>query len=143
MLASGRREPVHGWKYASLQVIADDPSFGVDALGSELIDGFEAQAAEQETGDSITLSLTDLTKMPALDEALGTFGAALAERGATVAPVIGRTLAKYLGFDRSPDPSQDTYMTDLGLLASKTRSEAGLVGKARVSTGRCQWTPYR
>src|SRR3546814_18713427 len=62
--------------------------------------------------------------MPALDEALGTFGAALAERGATVAPVIGRTLAKNLGFGRSPDPSQDTYMTDLGLLASQNGIEA-------------------
>src|SRR3546814_18044312 len=62
--------------------------------------------------------------MPALDEALGTFGAALAERGATVAPVIGRTLAKNLGFGRSPDPSQDTYMTDLGLLASQIVIEA-------------------
>src|SRR3546814_14640987 len=62
--------------------------------------------------------------MPALDEALCTFGAALAERGATFAPVIGRTLAKNLGFGRSPDPSQDTYMTDLGLLASQIGIEA-------------------
>src|SRR3546814_7242293 len=62
--------------------------------------------------------------MPALDESLGTFGAALAERGATVAPVIGRTLAKNLGFGRSPDPSQETYMTDLGLLASQIGIEA-------------------
>src|SRR3546814_8050641 len=36
MLASQELEPGHGWNYASLQVIADDPSIGVDALGSEL-----------------------------------------------------------------------------------------------------------
>src|SRR3546814_16274003 len=118
MLASQELEPGHGWNYASLQVIADDPSIGVDALGSELIDGFEAQAAEQETGDSITLSPTDLTKMPALDEALGTFWAALAERGATVAPVIRRNLATNLGFARTPAPSQAHTQPALGTSAS-------------------------
>src|SRR3546814_1181946 len=96
MLASQELEPGHGWKYASLQVIAEDPSIGVDALGSELIDGFEDQAAEQENGESITLSLTDLTKMPALDEALGTFGPALASPGAPCAP----------GTDRPPANNQ-------------------------------------
>src|SRR3546814_16055412 len=62
--------------------------------------------------------------MPALDEALGTFGAALAERGAPVAPVIGRTLAKNPGFGPSPDPSPDASMTDLGLLATHICIEA-------------------
>src|SRR3546814_6103863 len=67
MLASQELEPGHGWNYASLQVIADDPSIGVDPLGSELIDGFEAQATEQATGDSITIPPPDPPTVPAPD----------------------------------------------------------------------------
>src|SRR3546814_13034888 len=83
MLASQELEPGHGWNYASLQVIADDPSIGVDALGSELIDGFEAQAAEQENGDSIQPSPPAPTQLPAPAPAPGTLRAPPAASGAT------------------------------------------------------------
>lgn len=124
MLASQELEPGHGWDYTSLQVAVDNPGISVDELGGALIDGFEAQAQAEETDAEITLSLVDLTQMSAVDEALATFSSAVSERGADLAPVVGRTRAVNLGFGRSPDPAEDTHMTDLAGLASAIGVEA-------------------
>ena len=119
LLASQELEPGHGWDYTALQLALDRPGVGVDELGAALIDGFEAQATDEGTASEITLSLIDLTRMAAVDEALATFAGELADRGAAVAPAVGRTLATNLGFGRSPDPYEDTQMTDLGILAGE------------------------
>lgn len=124
LIASQELEPGHGWDYRALQVLADDESASADDLGSAIIDGFEAQAAESGTGDSITLSMIDLTRMGAVDEALGEFSGALADRVATVAPAVGRAGASTLGFARSPNPDEDSQMKDLGMLASTIGVEA-------------------
>jgi hypothetical protein len=118
LLSSQELEPGHGWNYTALQLLADAPDTTVDELGAALIDGYEAQATEQGDVDEITLSLVDLTKMDLVDDALAEFGTALAERSDDVAPVVGRSLANNLGFGRSPDPSEDTFMTDLSSLAA-------------------------
>jgi hypothetical protein len=117
MLASQELEPGHGWDYTALQAAADGAT--VDELGSSLIKGFEAQAADEETGSEITLSLVDLTRMSTVDDALSTLSSQLVERAASVSPVVGRTLASTLGFGKSPDPDQDSFMTDLGMLAGE------------------------
>ena len=114
MLASQELEPGHGWDYSALDVAARGAT--VDELGGALIDGFEAQAQEQQTDAKITLSLVDLTRMPDVDDALVTLTDQLVERVAGVSPVIGRTLASTLGFGSSPDPDQDSFMSDLGIL---------------------------
>ncbi|MET4581487.1 hypothetical protein ABIE21_000977 [Conyzicola nivalis] len=114
MLASQELEPGHGWDYSALDVAARGAT--VDELGGALIDGFEAQAQEQQTDAKITLSLVDLTRMPDVDDALATLTDRLVERVAGVSPVIGRTLASTLGFGSSPDPDQDSFMSDLGIL---------------------------
>lgn len=124
LVASQELEPGHGWDYRALQVLADDEAATADDLGSAIIDGFEAQAAEQGTQDSITLSMIDLTRMSAVDEALSAFGGALAERSATVAPAVGRANEAALGFARSPNPAEDSQMKDLGMLASAIGVEA-------------------
>ena len=114
MLASQELEPGHGWDYSALDVAARGAT--VDELGGALIDGFEAQAQEQQTDAKITLSLVDLTRMPDVDDALASLTDQLVERVAGVSPVIGRTLASTLGFGSSPDPDQDSFMSDLGIL---------------------------
>lgn len=124
MLASQELEPGHGWDYTALSVLAQDSSTDVDTLGSALIDGFEAQAAAEGTKSEITLSMVDLTQMGAVDDALATFTSQLQERAATIAPVVGRSRAQNLGFGKSPDPAEDTQMTDLGLLASQIGVDA-------------------
>ena len=122
MLASQELEPGHGWDYSALEVAARGATD--DELGGALIDGFEAQAQEQETDANITLSLVDLTRMSDVDDALATLTDRLVERVAGVSPVIGRTLASTLGFGTSPDPDQDSFMSDLGILAGEIGVDA-------------------
>lgn len=124
MLASSELEPGHGWDYHALQVVADDPSATADDLGTAIVDGFLAQAQESGTEANVTLALLDLTQMEAVDEAMATFTSALQERQADVAPAVGRVRPDTQSYGRSPDPTQDTFMTDLGDLAARIGIEA-------------------
>lgn len=124
LIASSELEPGHGWDYTALQVAADDPSVDVDTLGTALVDGFLAQAQESGTDSDITLSMIDLTQMPAVDEALAGLTGALVERAADVSPTVGRSLATNLGYGKSPDPAEDKFMTDLGALVAEIGIEA-------------------
>ena len=130
MLASQELEPGHGWDYTALNYVTENGGATVDELGSAIIAGFEAQAVEWETDSDITLSLIDLTKMDALDAAIAEFTGKLVDQSAAVAPVVGRTLASTLGFGRSPDPLEDTHMTDLGILAGEIGVDALQVSDA-------------
>ena len=130
MLASQELEPGHGWDYTALNYVTENGGATVDELGSAIIAGFEAQAVEWETDSDITLSLIDLTKMDALDAAIAEFTGQLVDQSAAVAPVVGRTLASTLGFGRSPDPLEDTHMTDLGILAGEIGVDALQVSDA-------------
>ncbi len=136
MLASQELEPGHGWDYTALQLLADDPSTTADALGSALIDGFEAQAAAEQTSSEITLSLIDLTQMGALDSALAGFTGQMTEVATDVGPLVGRTLASTLGFGVNPDPTQDTHMADLGMLVSQIGVDALFVSDAADGVSR-------
>jgi hypothetical protein len=124
LLASSELEPGHGWDYRSLQVLADDPSTDAETFGRALLEGFQAQAAEQETDAEITLSLLDLAQMGALDTAMAEFSAALVESVGEVAPVVGQARPSTLSFGRNPDPTQDTHMADLGALVSSIGVES-------------------
>ena len=124
MIASQELEPGHGWDYNAFGVLADDPATDVDTLGTAILDGFLAQGQSEGTEAEITLSMIDLTQMPAVDQAVAEFAGALSERAATVAPVIGRERETVLGFGRNPDPEFDTQMADLGMLASQIGVEA-------------------
>ncbi|GAW50083.1 peptidase C11, clostripain [Nocardioides sp. PD653] len=118
LVASQELEPGHGWDYGSLQVLADDPDTSADAFGEALIDGFSSQAEEQGTEDQITLSMTDLTKMDDVDDAVSDFAAALADQAGEVAPAVGQSEATTLAFGKNPDATQDKHLSDLGLLAT-------------------------
>ncbi|MDT0277449.1 clostripain-related cysteine peptidase [Blastococcus goldschmidtiae] len=124
MIASQELEPGHGWDYRAFQVAADDPAVDVDTLGKSIIDGFAAQAQAQGTGADITLSMVDLNRMGDVDAAVADFSDALSERAADVAPVVGRERAEVLSFGRDPDPTVDTHMADLGLLAAQIGVDA-------------------
>lgn len=124
MLASQELEPGHGWDYSAFAMVGQNGGATVDELGSALIAGFEAQAIDQDDDSEITLSLTDLTQMPAVDAALAEFTGQLIARVDGVAPTVGKTLATTLGFGKSPDPDSDSFMTDLGILAGEIGVDA-------------------
>jgi hypothetical protein len=118
MVASEELEPGHGWDYNSFSVIAEGGS-DVDSLGEAILDGFRGQAVDQETDAEITLSLLDLTQVPALEDAVAEFSAAISERAATIASVVGSTRQNTIGYGQSPEPTEDTHMADLGHLVSQ------------------------
>lgn len=118
LVASQELEPGHGWDYTTLQLLADDPDATADELGEALIDGFEGQAVEWGTEDSITLSMVDLTKMDDVDEAVEAFADTMSSESGDVAAAVGQSEATTLGFGKSPDETQDKHLRDLGLLAA-------------------------
>jgi hypothetical protein len=124
MLASQELEPGHGWNYASFSMVTENDGATADELGKALIEGFQQQATSEEDDAEITLSLTDLTAIPALDSAMDTFTTALEQRIAGLAPAVGRTRAQTLGFGSSPDAENDSYMADLGILVSEIGVDA-------------------
>ncbi|MBK9178063.1 MAG: hypothetical protein IPM45_00585 [Acidimicrobiales bacterium] len=133
LLASQELEPGHGWDYASLQVLADDPSADAVTLGTALADGFLAQGVAEGQDAEITLSLVDLSQVPALDEAVGGLSVDAAGDIATVAPALGAVRTRTLGFGANPDPTLDSYLTDLGGLAKGLEeSGGGSTGAAEV-----------
>jgi hypothetical protein len=118
MVASEELEPGHGWDYGSVGVLTD-PATDVDTLGRAIVDGFNAQATKQDTVDQTTLSLMDLTQLPALDEAMTSLAGALTDRAADLGPAVGRARATTLAFGADPDPASSTGQVDLGQLAGE------------------------
>lgn len=124
LLSSQELEPGHGWDYRVLQMLRDDPTTDVDALGRAIVDGFRGQAVAEGTETEITLSLVDLERMPQLDAALAAFTAALTPRAGALGAIIGRNRATTLAFGRQPDPTEDTHMVDLGILVAEIGNDA-------------------
>ncbi|GAB3121992.1 hypothetical protein GCM10027056_11500 [Glaciibacter psychrotolerans] len=93
-LSLAELEPGHSWDYTSLQYLVDTPDADVDDLGRALIEGFEAQAQDEQTDAEITLSLVDLTRMAEVDDALATFSTTLSSRIQSIAPAVGRSRAQ-------------------------------------------------
>ena len=119
MVASQELEPGHGWDYRAFDTVADDGEATVDELAGAIIDGFEAQATDEGDESEITLSEIDLTQMDEVDAALKAFTDVLVENAAGIGPSVGRSLAQTLGFGQSPDPDQDSFMTDLSIFTSQ------------------------
>jgi hypothetical protein len=116
LVASSELEPGHGWDYGSLQAAAEGAS--VDELGSAIVEGFLAQSEDEGDDADVTLAVLDLDRMADVDDALADLSGALADGASDLAPVVGRTLATTPSYGRSPDPDEDSHMTDLGAFAS-------------------------
>jgi hypothetical protein len=116
MVASQELEPGHGWDYSAFSVLNDGSS--AEELGNAVIDGYVAQAEAEGTQDAITLSMLDLSRMEELDAAVAELSDAMVQSASDVASAVGRGRANNLGFGRSPDPAEDSQLTDLGLLVT-------------------------
>jgi len=116
LLASEEVEPGHGWDHRSISVLKQ--SADASALGEALLEGYREQAAQAGTLARVTLSLTDLSKMPAVSEALGALGTALRSDMASHAVAIGKSRAESPTFGQIPGASS-SEMTDLAIFAQK------------------------
>jgi Clostripain family len=124
LIASQEVEPGHGWDYNSLRVLESATPVDVDTLGSQILDGYRAQAKAEKNDADITLALLDLTKIKPLDDAVNQFARVLAGRAADLGPKVGRVRSKTYAYGRSPDSDEDTQMVDLGDLVSRIGVEA-------------------
>ncbi|MFT4987845.1 MAG: hypothetical protein ACI9BK_000614 [Acidimicrobiales bacterium] len=114
MLASEELEPGHGWNYMALQALTDQPDQTAEELGASIIDGFVAQAADEQTGYDITLSLLDLSAMGELEQALDDLAAPLIEEPGANARLLATAQAGALKFATNPDPELESNQIDLG-----------------------------
>lgn len=78
MVASEEVEPGGGWGYEYFfGQLAENPGMSGRELGIAITDGYYNKYAGTTTEDIITCSVIDLSKIPALEEMLGTFSASL------------------------------------------------------------------
>ncbi len=83
LLASEEIEPSGGWDYgALLQAIAADRAITGGELGKVVCDGYYAKCEKGGKEASVTLSVTDLQKLPALSEAFEALAAEMEKRAA-------------------------------------------------------------
>ncbi len=116
LLASEEVEPGHGWDHSSIALLKQGAE--ASALGEALIEGYRDQATDAGTLARVTLSLTDLSKMPAVNAALGALGTALEADMASHAVAIGKSRAGSPTFGQIPGASS-SEMTDLAIFAQK------------------------
>jgi len=114
MLASEELEPGHGWNYAALQILTEQPDASPEQLGQRIIDGFAAQAIDEQQAAEITLSLLDLRAMDSLEAALADLAAPLIAQPVEAAPLISAAQSSAMKFGANPDPSLDSFHVDLG-----------------------------
>ncbi len=75
LVASEEVEPGCGWSYDRwLGALAEDPSMDGAGLGRSICDGFYEGCRDEGSEDSITLSVTDLTRLQPLLDAYDAFG---------------------------------------------------------------------
>jgi hypothetical protein len=111
LLGSQELEPGNGWDWTSLQLLADDPTSNAAELGSRIV----ADYAQSEAADpTITLSLSHLGKLDALQEAFAGLSSALVDTDPTL---VGRVRASASEF------AQDIDLVDLQSLATALGAE--------------------
>ena len=122
MIASEDLEPGFGWDWSA---VSTDGGATTAELGESIIDGFAAASAE-EGENATTLSLTDLTALEALDEAVATVAEAMSEDAAKAVGRVGYSRNNSLGFARDPNPQYDYFLVDLGDLGRALATVDGM-----------------
>jgi len=124
LVASQENEPGNGWNYEGwVGKLAKDPSMTASELGIIICNTYYDGCEEMGTESKVTLSVTDLTKLPALLEAYEEFGKeALVE--ALTAPEffaqLGREASVTENYGSNSNEYGFTDMLDLGHFARKT-----------------------
>ena len=116
MIASQETEPGIGWDWSALEVLSDGQADAVE-LGETILADYQAFADSQDLGADITLSLTDLGALDDVEADLAAMTETVAGDIDAYAGLLGQERTQNLSFGRSPDPTQDTGLTDLGQLS--------------------------
>ncbi len=116
VLASSELEPGHGWDHAVWSIL--NTSLDPVVAGKAIMQGFGAQAVEQDTADEITLSLVDTDRLEPLESALFELGRVVQAEEIRRSQ-IGRLKRATLGFGKSPNPDDDYNLVDLSDLVTR------------------------
>ena len=75
MTASEEIEPSNGWDYAGwVRALAQNPSMDGATLGRSICDSYMIGCEEYGTEETATLSVVDLSRVPAVKSAYESFG---------------------------------------------------------------------
>jgi hypothetical protein len=128
MVASEEVEPANGWYYSQwVGALAENPGMDGAALGQIICDSYYAGCEAVGTEQSVTLSLTDLSKISPLLEAYDTFGAeclAAACKDPAFFSQFARAAYQSENYGGNTKEQGYTNMVDLADLA---RQSAGMV----------------
>ncbi len=123
MVASEEIEPGSGWDYIKmLEELSADPGMDGLELGKGIADGFMEKCVLFESGDMITLSVTDLTRIPALTASFRDYAAEMllsTEEPARLR-AISMSAAKAENYGGNTNSEGYTDMVDLGDLLDHT-----------------------
>jgi len=124
MTASEELEPGHGWDYtAVLDYINTNPQASGANIGQVIVDSFESHSFDNETEDSITLSVTDLSKINNVEQALTNLSNRMSAdlNGAYTAQILkARSQSESYGEEGEGEGSSD--MVDLYDFASNLQT---------------------
>lgn len=130
MFASEELEPGYGWDYTAIgQYLDSNPSCNGADLRKVVADSFYSSCADIDSEDSATFSITDLSKIDALVEAVNTAAASMnnaaQDSSALASMVRGISSAKNYGGNNKSEGY--TNMVDLGSLFSAASSDPSAV----------------
>ncbi len=127
MVASQEIEPGCGWNYSGwVGALAKNPAMGGAALGKTICDTYMEGCKEYDVEEMATLSLSDVSKAPALTSAYGAYGVEALQAASANPRQLFSTLAR--GADASEKYGGNTReqgyydMVDLGELVKNTKS---------------------
>ena len=144
MVASQELEPGAGWDYTDfLGYMAAEPTADGLDVGSRICDGFYNKCAQGGMESLMTLSVTDLSKIPTLT---GAFDALAAEmKGFTASPQqlqpLTQAIVRAENYGGNNDSEGYTNMVDLGDLVSCADSVLSQTGDA-VMAALADAVPY-
>ncbi|MHC1787426.1 MAG: clostripain-related cysteine peptidase [Christensenellales bacterium] len=144
MIASEELEPGSGWDYQGLgSYLAGDPGADGAQLGKVIADGFLASNIKSDDEAITTMSVTDLSKLPALTEALDAVGWQMVEvmTGGENLSAVVKGIHKAENYGGNTPEEGYTNMVDIGAMMRGV--EDILPGAAQVLAALQEAVVYR
>lgn len=110
--------PGHGWDYTVLKGLAANTDLATPALGQRILDGFGAQAKAAKTAAKTTMSLTNLSKLAAVEAAINALTPKLTGADLNAARTqLEHARRDGIEFGKSPNEAKAAQMADLASVA--------------------------
>lgn len=138
MVGSEEVEPGCGWYYTGwVGALAKNPALGGNGLGKAICDSYVKGCEDEDVEDSITLSVIDMSKMPALKVAYDAFGLEALENAAKNPKKFFSTYARKAktaeNYGGNTRKQGFTNMVDLADLAKESRGQLSNTYKQLVT----------